>query len=116
MGLPQEICPAVDRDPLVGTLDYGGVRITTGTMGFKHEALDLDKVRAGLEKPNYLLKIIPHADGTPRILEQVDYRLEDIVVKGGPSLPRSTCTPTLCRRLPSFPCARSSPPRISSQT
>jgi len=51
-------------------------------MGFKHEALDLDKVRAGLEKPNYLLKIIPHVDGTPRILELVDYRLEDIVVKG----------------------------------
>jgi acetoacetate decarboxylase len=72
----------VDRDTLVGTLDYGGVRIATGTMGFKHRALDLAPVKAGLEKPNYLLKIIPHVDGTPRILELVDYRLEDIMLKG----------------------------------
>jgi acetoacetate decarboxylase len=51
-------------------------------MGFKHRGLDLAPVKAGLEKPNYLLKIIPHVDGTPRILELVDYRLEDIVLKG----------------------------------
>jgi acetoacetate decarboxylase len=31
---------AVHRDTLVGTLDYGPVRIATGTMGFKHVALD----------------------------------------------------------------------------
>ena len=30
----------VDRDTLLGTLDYGRVRIATGTMGFKHKALD----------------------------------------------------------------------------
>ena len=73
---------AVDKDSLIGTLDYGPVRIATGTMGFKHKALDLDSVRAGLSKPNYLLKIIPHVDGSPRILELVDYRLEDILMKG----------------------------------
>src|SRR5262249_33495317 len=39
-------------------------------------------VHAGLVKPNYLLKIIPHVDGSPHILELVDYRLEDIVMKG----------------------------------
>ena len=55
----------VDRDTLLGTLDYGRVRIATGTMGFKHKALDAKQVRAGMEKPNYLLKIIPHVDGTP---------------------------------------------------
>jgi acetoacetate decarboxylase len=51
-------------------------------MGFKHKALDLETVRASLVKPNYLLKIIPHVDGSPRICELVDYRLEDIVMKG----------------------------------
>ena len=71
-----------DKDTLIGTLDYGSVRIATGTMGFKHKALDLAATRAALEKPNYLLKIIPHVDGTPRICELVDYRLEDIVMKG----------------------------------
>jgi acetoacetate decarboxylase len=72
----------VDKDTLIGTLNYGPVRIATGTMGFKHKALDLDTVRQSLTKPNYLLKIIPHVDGSPRILELVDYRLEDIVMKG----------------------------------
>jgi acetoacetate decarboxylase len=69
---------AIDKDTLIGTLDYGRVRIATGTMGFKHKALDLETVHAGLIKPNYLIKIIPHVDGSPRILELVDYRLEDI--------------------------------------
>ena len=77
----------VDKDTLIGTLDYGPVRIATGTMGCKHKALDLETVRAGLIKPNYLLKIIPHVDGSPRILEIVDYRLEDIVMKGAWSGP-----------------------------
>jgi acetoacetate decarboxylase len=44
-------------------------------------------VHTGMEKPNYLLKIIPHVAGSPRILELVDYRLEDIVVKGAWSGP-----------------------------
>jgi acetoacetate decarboxylase len=72
----------VDKDTLLGTLDYGAVRIATATMGFKHKTLDRDAVLASLVKPNYLLKIIPHVDGSPRILELVDYRLEDIVMKG----------------------------------
>ncbi len=71
-----------DKDTLIGTLDYGPVRVATGTMGFKHKSLDVDEVAAALAKPNYLLKIIPHVDGGPRILELVDYRLEDVVIKG----------------------------------
>src|SRR6187455_770084 len=38
----------VDKDTLIGTLDYGPVRIATGTMGFKHKTIDLETVRAGL--------------------------------------------------------------------
>lgn len=78
---------AADKDTLIGTLDYGPVRVATGTMGFKHTALDLKAVAASLATPNYLLKIIPHVDGSPRILELVDYRLEDVVVKGAWSGP-----------------------------
>jgi acetoacetate decarboxylase len=80
---------AVDKDTLIGTLDYGPVRVATGTMGFKHKALDLKPIEAALAKPNYLLKIIPHVDGTPRICELVDYRLEDVVLKGAWSGPAS---------------------------
>ena len=35
-----------------------------------------------LGAPNFLLKIIPHVDGTPRICELVEYYLEDVTLKG----------------------------------
>ena len=69
-------------DTLVGTLDYGPVRIATATMGYKHRAADIDAVRKSLAAPNFLLKIMPHVDGTPRVCELVEYYLEDVTVKG----------------------------------
>ena len=72
----------IEVDTLVGTLDYGSVRVATGTMGYKHKSADLDAVRASLATPNFLLKIIPHVDGTARICELVEYHLEDVTLKG----------------------------------
>jgi acetoacetate decarboxylase len=75
-------------DTLVGTLDYGPIRVATGTMGYKHREADAAAVKAALSAPNYLLKIIPHVDGRPRICELVEYHLEGIELKGawtGPS-------------------------------
>ncbi len=71
-----------EKDTLVGTLDYGSIRVANGTMGYKHRALDLGKVAASLAAPGFLLKIIPHVDCTPRICELVRYYLTDITVKG----------------------------------
>jgi acetoacetate decarboxylase len=51
-------------------------------MGYKHKSADLDAVRASLATPNFLLKIIPHVDGTARICELVEYHLEDVTLKG----------------------------------
>jgi acetoacetate decarboxylase len=39
-------------------------------------------VKAALAAPNYLLKIIPHVDGSARICELVEYYLEDVIIKG----------------------------------
>ena len=75
-------------DTLVGTLDYGPVRVATATMGYKHKTADLASVKASLAEPNFLLKIIPHVDGTPRICELVEFYLKDVDLKGawtGPS-------------------------------
>jgi acetoacetate decarboxylase len=72
----------VEVDTLVGTLDYGPVRVATGTMGYKHRVLDLGEVAASMAAPNFLLKIIPHVDGTARICELVEFSLEDVTVKG----------------------------------
>jgi acetoacetate decarboxylase len=72
----------VHKDTLIGTLDYSDFRIATGTMGFKHTQLDHAAVKVSMEVPNFLLKIIPHVDGTPRICELVQYQLTDITIKG----------------------------------
>jgi acetoacetate decarboxylase len=84
-GFPKKLAKTtlhIQTDQLVGTLDYGPVRVATATMGYKHKPVDLDAVRAALAAPNFLLKIIPHVDGTARICELVEYYLEDVTVKG----------------------------------
>jgi acetoacetate decarboxylase len=98
-GFPKKLAQPTLRaeiDTLVGTLDYGPVRVATGTMGYKHEAADAAAVLASLAAPNFLLKIIPHVDGSPRICELVEYYLEDIgleVHERGPVRSTSTHMP-----------------------
>src|SRR5258708_30213156 len=92
-GFPKKLAsPSLqtDIDTIVGTLDYGPVRVATATMGYKHRQADVAAVKASLAAPNFLLKIIPHVDGTARICELVEYYLEDVAVKGawtGPAAP-----------------------------
>ncbi len=89
-GFPKKLAAPslrVEKDTLLGTLDYGPVRVATATMGYKHRALALDTVRTSMLAPNYLLKIIPHVDGTARICELVQYFLEEVTVKGAWSGP-----------------------------
>jgi acetoacetate decarboxylase len=84
-GFPKKLAnPSLktEIDTLVGKLDYGPVRVAVGTMGYKHRQADLSAVKASLEAPNFLLKLIPHVDGSARICELVEYHLEDIVLKG----------------------------------
>jgi acetoacetate decarboxylase len=71
----------VESDVLVGTLHYGSVLCASGTMGYKHRPADHDAVLNSMKAPNFILKIIPHVDGSPRICELVRFHLEDIVLK-----------------------------------
>ena len=84
-GFPKKLAKPTfraDKDTLVGTLDYGSIRVANGTMGYKHRSLDTAKVAASMATPSFLLKIIPHVDCSPRICELVRYYLTDITVKG----------------------------------
>lgn len=72
----------VAGDTLLGTLNYGPVRLATATMGFKHRATDAEALLAAMSSPNYLLKVIPHVDGSPRICELVRYHTTDVTLKG----------------------------------
>ena len=84
-GFPKKLASpslGVEKDTLIGTLDYGSVRVATATMGYKHRALEPAAVLKAMQAPGFLLKIIPHVDGTPRICELVRYYLEDVVITG----------------------------------
>jgi acetoacetate decarboxylase len=77
----------VRHDCMVGTLDYNGVRLATATMTYKYQAVDKQTVRNSMEAPGFLLKVIPHIDGTARICEIVKFKVADLTVKGAWSGP-----------------------------
>jgi len=83
-GFPKKLAsPKIchENETLVCTLHYGSVLCVSATMGYKHRPVDHDAVLKGMKAPNFMLKIIPHVDGTPRICELVRYYLEDITLK-----------------------------------
>jgi acetoacetate decarboxylase len=84
-GFPKKLAtPKVchENETLVCTLHFGSVLCASGTMGYKHCELDLEPIRRGLARPNFMINIIPHVDCTPRICELVRYYLEDVTLKG----------------------------------
>ncbi len=84
-GFPKKLASPelrVEKDLLAGVLRYDSVPVAVATMGYKHRALAHDGILAALTTANFLLKIIPHVDGTPRICELVRYYCEEVTVKG----------------------------------
>lgn len=77
----------VAQETLVGQLHYEDCQVALATMGYKYDELDLKEVHKSLMVPNYLLKIIPDVDGSPRICELVEFYLENLVIKGAWSGP-----------------------------
>lgn len=78
----------VNHDTLVGTLDYGCVRIATGTMGYKFNEANLDAILKSVKEPVFLLKNIPGVDGKPQVNQLTRTYMTDINLKGawtGPS-------------------------------
>lgn len=77
----------VDSDTLVGTLDYGTLRVATATMGYKHRKMDLDVAKAEICVPTFMMKILwsydsPKPAGEPRICELLRTEITDVTVKG----------------------------------
>ena len=73
-GFPKKLAKPrieVESDVLVGSLHYGSVLCASATMGYKHRKVDHDTVLKSMAAPNFILKIIPHVDGSPRICELV---------------------------------------------
>lgn len=72
----------VDSDTLVGTLDYGSLRVAVATMGYKHQTLDADAAKAEIGVPTFMLKLMSGYDRKPRICELVRTQISDITVSG----------------------------------
>lgn len=84
-GFPKKLANptlSVTEETLVGKLAYEHCQIAMATMGYKYETLNKDEVLKSLLTPSYLLKIMPHVDGSAKSCELVEYYLEDVVVKG----------------------------------
>lgn len=91
-GFPKKLANprlCIKQETLVGELIYENTPIALATMGYKYETLDPEVVKQSMLIPNYLLKIIPHVDGTARICELVEYSLENVTVKGAWTGPAS---------------------------
>ncbi len=83
-GFPKKLAKPsfkVESDVLVASLHYGSVLCASGTMGYKFKQADHDAVLKSMLSPSWLIKIIPHVDGTTRICELVEYYLEDVELK-----------------------------------
>ncbi len=84
-GFPKKLAsPKISHegDVVVCTLHYGSVLCVSATMGFKHREIDPGPLIKALARPNFIIKIIPHVDCTPRICELVRYYMEDVTLKG----------------------------------
>jgi len=87
----------VAQDTLTGTLDYAGVQVAVGTMGYKHQHLLYDvngrkacssaSIVEKMGKTQVNLKLIPDVDGTLAIAQLVGYNLTDVQVQGAWSGP-----------------------------
>jgi len=84
-GFPKKLAsPKIehDGDVILCTLRYGPSLCVEASVGYKHRILETAPVAEAIQQPNFLLKIIPHVDGSPRVLELVRYHMTDVVVKG----------------------------------
>ena len=84
-GLPKKFGSpmlTVQDDTLVGTLEYSGSLVARATMGYKYREMEPEEARKSLSIPGVVLKIIPHVDGKPRILELVRFDYTNLVLKG----------------------------------
>lgn len=87
----------VVHDTLTGTLEYAGVQVAVGTMGYKHQHLLYDltgmkqcsstSIIAKMSKTQVNLKLIPGVDGALAIAQLVAYNMTDFAVKGAWSGP-----------------------------
>jgi acetoacetate decarboxylase len=72
----------VDNDTLVGTLDYGSLRVAAATMGYKHFPIEQTEAFAEIGRPTFMIKIMRGYTGEPKVCELVRTQTTDITIHG----------------------------------
>ncbi len=122
LGLPQEARHA--RRSATRTRRWSARCITarcsasTRTMGYKHREIDPAPILKSLARPNFMIKIIPHVDCTPRICELVRYYMRGCDPEGRlvAARRRCSCSTMRCATWPGCRCARWCRPPTTSPT
>ncbi len=79
---PEMHVDRINKDCYVAALKYGELEVVRATMAYKWQRLDKDALgEAVAATPNFLLKIIPDVDNTPKICQLVRYFIVDLTVK-----------------------------------
>ncbi len=84
-GFPKKLAKPslkVEKDTLIGTLDYGSIRVATATMGYKYEEIDKNTVLKSIKQPQFLIKIIPDVNGKLKICQLVRLIIKNVKIKG----------------------------------
>jgi acetoacetate decarboxylase len=72
----------VNNGTYMGSLHVDDVLVARATMGYRYETLDLVEAHRAQTTPCAALKIVPHVDGSPRILELVRFGYTDVKMRG----------------------------------
>ncbi|HBM15914.1 MAG TPA: acetoacetate decarboxylase [Lentisphaeria bacterium] len=75
------------RNHMLGELHYDGQLVARGTMAYKYDKLDNDKLLQGAKSPTYLIKKIPDVDGSAKVCQLVSCCVGDIEIVEGWSSP-----------------------------
>ena len=97
MGVDQPTLRA-DLDALVCSLNYGPVRVTTGTMRHSHKAADPVEAPTSSIASKFSLNVIPHVDWCAPICGPLQCYFERVEVKG--TLTDRACLIFMCKPAP----------------
>ncbi len=79
---PEMRVDQVSKDCYIGVLKYGEMEVARASIAYKWKKLESETIcKAVADTPNFLLKIIPDVDCTPKICQLVKYYLTDVIIK-----------------------------------
>ncbi|HOO91443.1 MAG TPA: acetoacetate decarboxylase [Syntrophales bacterium] len=72
----------INKDCYIGVLKYGELEVARATMAYKWQQMDTEPIRDAVRTtPNFMVKVIPDVDCTPKICQLVRYHLTNVTIR-----------------------------------